>query len=147
MFERREQFILPITTDNNEGVSIDSFFGVPTTSWHDENRVEGELAVDVLETEEAVIVVAPMAGANTDRIQVHLHNDMLTIRGERLFPVMFQGERHAEENYWGTFSRAIILPAEVRSEMVNAEFKNGVLVVTLPKAVTTKRISVMVIDE
>ena len=62
--------------------------------WH-EDRDEGQLAVDVLETAAEMLVVSTMAGARSDRIEVFVHNDLLTIRGERQSPLVGEAVIHS----------------------------------------------------
>ena len=99
-----------------------------------EHVTEGQLAVDVAQTEDELIVVAAMAGTPADSIQLHLHNDLLTIRGERKSPVDTGVEHFYQECYWGKFSRSIVLPVDVKSELIKATYSNGVLIIRLPKA-------------
>ena len=87
---------------------------------------EGQLSVDVAQTDREVIVIAPMAGCKPENLELHLHNDVLTIRGERQIALEPNAEYFYRECYWGKFSRTIVLPVEVKSEMTRAEFKNGV---------------------
>jgi len=116
--------------------------------WHAEHP-EGQLAVDVLETAEEVIVISTMAGADTSDIQVYIHNDLLTLRGKRLRPVKESEAKNTfhEECFWGNFSRSIVLPVEVKADLAKAEYKNGVLVVRVPKQRTEAKIQVTIIEE
>jgi len=114
--------------------------------WH-EHEADGELAVDVIQTNEEVIVQSAMAGANPDDIGLHLQNDLLTIRGRRVsYPLQNANEAH-QEIYWGKFSRSIVLPCEVRYELAGATYKNGLLTIILPKRVADSKIKIMVIDD
>lgn len=108
---------------------------------------EGELAIDVVQTGDEVMIVAPMPGCRMDNIELHLHNDVLTIRGERKSPYGPEAEFFYQECYWGKFSRTIVLPMEVKVEMARAEFKNGILTVSLPKTKSDGRIAIEIIEE
>ncbi|MFH1291622.1 MAG: Hsp20/alpha crystallin family protein [bacterium] len=108
---------------------------------------EGQLAVDVAQTDEELIIVATMAGTSSENISLHLHNDLLTIRGERVSPVPSGARYCYEETYWGRFSRTIILPADVKYEEAQAQYKNGVLTVRLLKRNVDNKIQIMVVDE
>ena len=90
--------------------------------------------VDVYETETAVVVESPVPGVDLDKISVTVADGMLTIRGE--------DERSSEvdeKNYYrkeirsGSFHRAVALPAAVNGEKALAEYKDGVLKITIPK--------------
>lgn len=108
---------------------------------------EGQLAIDVVQTKDEVIVVAPMAGCKPENVELHLQNDVLTIRGERQSPLSTELEFFYRECYWGKFSRTIVLPVEVKVEMARAEFKNGVLTVALPKTKVDGNIPIVIVEE
>ena len=108
---------------------------------------EGQLAVDVYETERDVIVTTTMAGATTDKIDVHVHNnDLLTIRGERPRPVAEKVEPVHQECFWGKFSRTVVLPADVDGNRAHAEYRNGVLTISIPKQINS-RIPIEIVEE
>ncbi len=110
---------------------------------------EGQLAVDVMETNEEVIVAAPMAGARSEKIQVVVHNDLLTIRGVRPEPLSHLSgmvQLHSE-CFWGSFSRTIILPTHVNGDFARAEYKQGVLTVYLPKQRHDANIPIVIVEE
>jgi HSP20 family protein len=108
---------------------------------------EGKLSVDVLETENELVVIATMAGTKPEDIFLHLHNDFLTIRGSRVPNIDQPLKFYYEECYWGKFSRTIVLPTDVRGEMASSEYRNGVLTIKLPKAEIRKNIPILVIDD
>lgn len=144
-----------LSGDSQPAAGEDSFFlsladaarqAGADTSWKEDHE-EGQLSVDVLETDSDLIVVATMAGTRPEDIELHLHNDCLTIRGERHPPSDAAQNYFYQECYWGRFSRTIVLPAEVKSELVRSEYRWGVLVVHLPKAAATATIPLMVVEE
>ncbi len=108
---------------------------------------EGQLAIDVGQTETEVVVVAAMAGTRPEDIELHLHNDLLTIRGQRLSPLSAASEHFYQECYWGKFSRSVVLPVNVKSELAQAEYNHGVLIIRLPKASQNNNIPIMVVEE
>ena len=91
-------------------------------------------AVDIYETDDAIILEAELPGMNEKDIEVKIEDNVLTIRGERKFE-----EERKEENYYrmerfyGTFQRSFTLPSNVDTDKVKAEYKKGILKVTLPK--------------
>lgn len=102
--------------------------------FEDVSDVPGQLAVDVYQTKEDVIVVAPVPGVSKNNIDISLVENTLTIRGSRASERTVQeGDYFAQELHWGEFSRSIILPAQVKEE-ADAVLKDGMLTVTLPKA-------------
>jgi len=108
---------------------------------------EGQLIVDVLEQNNSMYIISPMAGADSERIEVMIHNDLVTIRGIRRRPIDDDNIVHHSECFWGKFSRTIVLPVDVKPDGAWAEYKNGVLVVRIPKRKTDATIPVMVVDE
>ncbi|MFO0702419.1 MAG: Hsp20/alpha crystallin family protein [Candidatus Andersenbacteria bacterium] len=106
---------------------------------------EGQLTLDVYQTAEDVVILSTIAGVKPADLEVTLNNDLLTIRGSRTNPADAKPEDYFyTENYWGKFSRSVILPIDVDGDKVRAELKDGVLKVICPKATKakTKRIRV-----
>lgn len=97
---------------------------------------EGRLAVDVYDTGDHLLILAPMAGADPKHVDVFLHEDMLSIRGlrERSADATHIAQSYHEECYWGPFSRSIVLPIDVVSGAAEATFVHGLLTVRIPKA-------------
>ena len=86
-----------------------------------------------------VIVRAEIPGIKVNDLDVQVVNDVLTIKGERKTSIDVSKMTYLRrERPYGTFARAIILPERVDAEKVTASYKNGVLVVTLPKAPESK---------
>lgn len=111
------------------------------------DKQEGQLSVDVLETAEELVVVATMAGTRSEDIELHLHNDFLTIRGRRIAPVPGAAHYFYEECFWGPFSRTIVLPVDVKADLAQSEYKNGVLTIRLPKASLLSTIPILVVED
>ncbi|HBU06821.1 MAG TPA: hypothetical protein DEB09_01940 [Candidatus Magasanikbacteria bacterium] len=117
-------------------------------NWHEQHQ-EGQLAVDVAQNEKEIIVVSTMAGADTEKIEVYVHNDLLTIRGQRVSPIVHEtrDEYFHAECFWGRFSRTVVLPLDVKGDLARAEYKNGVLVVRIPKQIINTKIQVTIVEE
>ncbi|MBI4272408.1 Hsp20/alpha crystallin family protein [Candidatus Uhrbacteria bacterium] len=95
---------------------------------------EGELLIDMYERPDAIVIRSLVAGARPEDIEISLHNDMLTIRGKREeIEEIYENQFLYRECYWGGFSRTIILPAHVDANRIEAFFKNGIMMVILPK--------------
>lgn len=95
---------------------------------------EGQLAVDVIETRDAIIIRSAVAGVKPEDIDIHVTGDLVTIRGERKhISNVHDATVHYQECFWGAFSRSIILPHAVKPEESDATFKDGVLELTIPK--------------
>ena len=97
-------------------------------------------AVDIRETENALIVKADLPEVDEKDIDIRIENGTLALKGERKFEKdeTGKGGYHRIERSYGTFARYFTLPETVDAEKVSAEFKNGVLTVTLPKKETAK---------
>ena len=103
-------------------------------SWENEEEEDGELAVDVYQTDDDIVVQAMIAGVNPDDIDISITRDMVTIKGRRVAPRRIEGgEYFHQELYWGPFSRTILLPEEVEADHAEAVEKHGLLMLKLPK--------------
>jgi HSP20 family molecular chaperone IbpA len=106
---------------------------------YENSETEGQLAIDVHQTDKKIIVKSTIAGVKPADLKISLHHDLLTIRGKRETEEIIKEEDYLyRECYWGSFSRAIILPAEVDNKRVEAELENGVLTITLYKTLPGK---------
>lgn len=96
-------------------------------------------AVDIYETENELVLKADLPDVNENDLDIRIESNILTIKGERKFE-----EKVKEDNYlrvertYGSFSRSFSLPSTIDSSSVKAEYKNGVLVVELPKRAESK---------
>lgn len=96
-------------------------------------------ALDVEETEEAFTLHVELPGVDPEHVEVSLEENVLTIAGER----RFYDEREAEgfrriERHFGRFHRAVRLPDRVNAEGVTADYRDGLLTITVPKAEEAK---------
>src|SRR6266581_482754 len=96
-------------------------------------------SVDIYETENELVLKADLPDVKLEDIEVRVENQTLTLKGERKFEEdqSVRGYHRIERSY-GTFTRSFTVPATVDSDKVAAEFKNGVLTVTLPKKEAAK---------
>ncbi len=116
--------------------------------WDDEDaaNVPGQLAVDVYETRERLVVKARTAGVKKDELDVSIADNQLTIRG-----TLSAGNENDVENYflqecyWGEFSRTIALPVPVKEDDIKALLQDGVLTISFGKVKqdTVKKIQVL----
>jgi len=101
---------------------------------YEEPETEGQLAIDVFQTNKKIVIKSTIAGVKPEDLKISLHNDLLTIKGKRSIKEEVKEEDYLyRECYWGSFSRSIILPAEVDNKQVEAELESGVLTITLHK--------------
>ncbi|MCH7492094.1 Hsp20/alpha crystallin family protein [Patescibacteria group bacterium] len=116
--------------------------------WLDEEDFSGQLAVDVYQSKDDIIIKSTIAGVKPEEIDISINNDMITIRGKREKEhEVEEGDYFYRECYWGGFSRSIILPCEVKIDKINATIKNGVLTITLPKATKVNKVTVVKVQE
>ncbi len=110
----------------------------PDENWEEsEEEFPGQLAVDVYETEERLVVKARTAGVNKEDLDVSISDGILTISG-----TLSSGDDsdainwHIQECYWGEFSRTLALPVTVKEDEVEAVLKDGVLSISFSKIKT-----------
>lgn len=122
-------------------MDIDNIFdSFPTLS-----KLGTDLAIDVYEKDNNIIAEMNLPGIDPDKIEVSVENNYLRVSGSRE-----ESKEENEKNYYskeikrGSFERMVRLPSEVEEDKVSAEFKNGELVVTLPKAEesSTKKVKI-----
>lgn len=109
--------------------------------WEPFDMTAGDWApkLDVSETKDAMVVTADMPGIDPKEIEIALTGDLLTLKGEKEKETGEKEERvHRVERTYGAFLRSVRLPMAVDGSKVTATFKNGVLVVTLPKTPAAK---------
>lgn len=97
-------------------------------------EAEGQLAIDVYQTPDEIVVESTIAGVKGDDIDVDVTSERVTIRGERSREEIIQdGDYYYQECFWGKFSRSVILPQEIDPDEATSVLKNGVLTIRLPK--------------
>ncbi len=96
-------------------------------------------AVDIYETDDAIILEAELPGMDEKDIEVKVEDNVLTIKGERKFEKEAKEENYYRmERYYGSFQRSFSLPSNVDLDKIKAEYKKGILKVTMPKKEETK---------
>jgi HSP20 family protein len=95
---------------------------------------EAQLTVDVYQTPDNIIIRALVAGVRPEDLDINITRDMVTVSGKRV------EQKEVEENdyvyrelFWGSFSRSIVLPAEVDVDLAEASERHGLLTIRLPK--------------
>ncbi len=114
--------------------------------WDEDETVPGQLAVDVYETKERLVVKARTAGVNKHDLDVSIADNTLSIHG-----TLSAGNEEDVENYfvqecyWGEFSRSISLPVPVKEDEIEAVLKDGVLTISFTKVKqdTVKKIQIL----
>lgn len=100
---------------------------------------EGQLNIDMYQTKDNVIIKSTIAGVRPEDIDITVANDMVTIKGARRKEEnISQDDYFYQECYWGNFSRSVIIPVDIDSETIEADLKDGILTVIIPKAAKAK---------
>ncbi len=108
-----------------------------TPEWADD--AEGQLAIDVYQTNDEVVVKAPIAGVKADNLDISITDEVLTVKGERKHEEEVADEHYfSQECYWGAFSRSYILPVAVDPDKAQAALRDGILTIKIPKLEKTK---------
>lgn len=103
------------------------------------NDFEGQLNIDMYQTKDNVIIKSTIAGVRPEDIDITVANDMVTIKGSRKKEETISGDDYFyQECYWGNFSRSVIIPVDIDSEQIEADLKDGILTVIIPKAAKAK---------
>ncbi len=96
-------------------------------------------AVDIREDGEAIRLQAEIPGLKQEDIEIHIENNILTLKGERKQEnEVMEQDYHRVERSYGSFSRSFSLPTSVNSEKIQAVYKDGILDITLPKSESSK---------
>lgn len=99
-----------------------------------EETEEGELTIDVYQTPTEIVIKSMVAGVKPEDLDISITRDMVVIKGKRETEKFVKDEDYYhQELYWGSFSRSIMLPAEVEVEEADAIEKHGLLIIRLPK--------------
>jgi HSP20 family protein len=114
--------------------------------WDEGEPVAGQLALDVYETKQKLLVKGRVAGENKSDLDVSISDNTLTIRG-----TLSAGNEEGVENYflqecyWGEFSRSLVLPVPVKEDEIEALLKDGVLTISFSKLKqdTVKKIEIL----
>lgn len=110
---------------------------------------DGQLSVDVFETDEHIVIISTVAGVRAEHLDIAINGDMLTIKGKRHHGHhdVEHEQYYIQECYWGGFSRSIILPSDVLRSEIEATLEHGVLTIRLPKVDDSNKIQVVDISE
>ena len=96
-------------------------------------------SVDIYENKDHIVLEAELPGMNREDFELTVENNVITLRGERQFEKKEDSDNyHRVERSYGSFTRSFTLPQTVSAEGATAEYRNGVLRVTLPKREETK---------
>ncbi len=114
---------------------------LPKAKYGDEGLFEGAWApaVDIHETDQAIVLKADLPGVNPNEVDIRVEDNTLYLKGERKMEKETKEENyHRIERSYGSFSRTFILPRTVSAEKISADYKNGVLNITMLKREESK---------
>lgn len=122
---------------------LSSFFGRTPVSTGDKKEAitvaEWSPLVDIAEDEKEYVIKAEVPEMKKEEIKINVHDDVLAISGERKYEKEEKGKKyHRVERAYGSFMRSFVLPEDADGSKVNAEYKDGVLKVHLPKTEKAK---------
>ena len=102
---------------------------------------EGQLAIDIYETENNLVLRTAIAGINSEDLDISIENDMIIIKGIREEPETDEKIKNYfyQECHWGPFSRQIIPPEEIDISRAVANMDKGILIITIPKIEKIKK--------
>ncbi|RJQ43161.1 MAG: Hsp20/alpha crystallin family protein [Anaerolineaceae bacterium] len=114
---------------------LDNYFGRSPIAFEGYGIVD----LDMYQTENEVVIEASIPGVDPEDINISVAGEVLTIKGEvKEEKETKNADYHIKERRYGSFSRSITLPTQILTEKANADFKNGILKLTLPKAEEVK---------
>ncbi len=123
--------VSPIQTTSYDA---EDSFDTKSPAWMEEEAEEGQLTVDVYQNGNDIVVKCMVAGVRPEDLEITITRDMVTVKGRRETEKTVREEDYFhQELYWGSFSRTIMLPAEVDVEEAEAVEKHGLLIIKLPK--------------
>lgn len=126
-FEHQEDFDDEVADDEEE-------YEHEEVRGHSEEPQEGELPVDMYQTDETIVIRALIAGVSPEDLDIAITRDMVTIKGERQeIQEAPDEDYYHRELFWGSFARTIMLPEEVVIDEAEAKEKHGLLEIALPK--------------
>jgi len=96
-------------------------------------------AIDMYQTDDEVVVKAALPGIKADEVQINITGEVLTLKGQVKHNEEKQEKAwHIREQRYGSFERSVVLPTDVVADKAKADFENGILTITLPKAEEVK---------
>lgn len=96
-------------------------------------------AVDIVEEDDAYVAKIELPGVNKDDVKITMQDNVLTVRGEKKAEKKGKEENmHRVERFYGSFQRSFTLPSSVKNDKIEADYKDGILTINMPKAEEAK---------
>lgn len=123
---------------DEDNLAVEDTYQEEEEEWENDpqttNSQDGELPVDMYQTEDSIVIRALVAGVSPTELEISITRDMVTIRGVREeFQEAHDDGYFHRELFWGSFSRTLVLPEEVAIDEAEAQEKHGLLEIKLPK--------------
>ncbi len=116
-------------------IANQSLKAVVAHSSSEEVEGDGQLTVDVYQTDNDIIIEVMIPAVKPDDLDISINRETVTLRGKReRYRLVEDDQFFFRELFWGSFSRTILLPQEIEPEQADAREKNGLLTITLPKS-------------
>lgn len=142
--DQKEEKIMPTEEDSVSKLD-EEVVDTDMEDTQDDEELEGQLALDMYQTKDNLVVKSTIAGVRPEDIDVTVNDNVLTISGERTQQdEVREKDYYLQECYWGEFSRSVELPEEFDAEGISAEIKDGILTVVIPKSEKAKPKKIMV---
>jgi len=135
LFFGKNKKSLDLKDKNIESSDIDNLEQDVPVSSDEKLRNDGELTVDIYQTDSDLIIQSAVAGVDLKDLDISIDKDLILIKGKRDRPSRDKGDYFYKECYWGSFSRKIILPVEVNNDKVKATLKKGILTIKIAKKI------------
>lgn len=124
--------------DDEDELAVEENFQEEDENWESpsdqSNTQDGELPVDMYQTDDAIVIRALVAGVSPGELEISITRDMVTLRGVREeFQEAHDDGYFHRELFWGSFSRTLLLPEEIAIDEAEAQEKHGMLEIKLPK--------------
>ena len=107
---------------------------------------EGELGVDVFQTDNELVIQSAIAGVKIEDLEISIEREVIIIRGKREREIKENQDYFIKECFWGPFSREIIAPVEIDPGKTQASFNNGILTIKIPKIQREKKIKISLVE-
>ena len=106
------------------------------------DEAEGELMIDVFQTEKELVIQSAIAGVKIEDLEISIEREVITIKGRREKDTKENQDYFIKECFWGPFSREIIAPVEINPGETKASFNNGILTIKIPKIEREKKMKI-----
>lgn len=127
----------PFRQQNTFESQVNRIFGVPGLDWSERLPADNTAwtpKVDIFETETNLVLKAELPGVDSKNVALSLEKNVLTLKGERRFENEDQKDNyHRVERSYGAFTRSFTLPTTIKETEIHADYKDGILTVSLPK--------------